>query len=176
MVVCSLSSPTAGLASLCVWLAFMLMVVVAAADDCRYDIGGRPASELPAGMLDRLFGPELDALHPYGVDPVFLPSSKLYDSDLKDKVSYYYDTRNGSGEVSATGAPYAHFPRTLPGYADGFPLLLPDSVSVGRMAEMVTFLKVGSYLMASSSTWATAVCPPHMPNQPWNPASDHDPS
>lgn len=116
----------------------------------RYDIGGRPASELPAGLLDRLFGPELDALHPYGVDPVFLPSSKLYDSGLKDKVSYYYDTRNGSGEVSATGAPYAHFPRPLPGYTDGFPLLLPDSLSVGRMEEMVTFLKVGCYLTAWS--------------------------
>ncbi len=62
---------------------------------------------------DRLFATELDFRHPYGVDPVFLPSSSLYDSRLSDSVAQYYNTTAGSGEVAATGAPYAFHHRPL---------------------------------------------------------------
>jgi hypothetical protein len=62
---------------------------------------------------DRLFATELNALHPYGVDPVFLPSSSLYDSRLSDSTALYYNSTPGSGEVAATGAPYAFYHRPL---------------------------------------------------------------
>lgn len=78
----------------------------------RHTVGSSSAP-LSAATRDRLFATELHPLHPYGVDPVFLPSSALYDSHLSDSTVQYYNTTAGSGEVSATGAPYAFYHRPL---------------------------------------------------------------
>ena len=84
---------------------------------CRYDISGlRSDSNGKASILDRLFAPQRVSLHPYGVDPVFLPSSHLYDAQLGAQggsAQLYYNTSIGAGEVSPTGTPYGFFP--MPG-------------------------------------------------------------
>jgi hypothetical protein len=109
---------------------------------CRHNIGGTKASQLPSGLLDELFGTELNSLHPYGIDPVFLSRSSLYQADLADNVDLYYNTSAGSVEVSATGAPHAFYARQLPGYPDGFPVMLPNLLSEGRLNQTLTILKV----------------------------------
>ena len=53
-------------------------------------------------------------LDPYGVDPVFLPRSKLYDAQLAAQggaAQLYYNTSPAAGEVAATGTPYGFFAR-----------------------------------------------------------------
>ncbi len=65
----------------------------------RHDIGGKTASQLPPSLLAALFGAELNSVHPFGVDPVFLSRSTLYQADLADNVNLYYNTTPGSGEV-----------------------------------------------------------------------------
>ncbi len=40
-------------------------------------------------------------MHPYGIDPVFLSSSSLYQADLADNADLYYNTTAGSGQVTA---------------------------------------------------------------------------
>ncbi|KAG2451339.1 hypothetical protein HYH02_003943 [Chlamydomonas schloesseri] len=118
--------------------------------DCvRHTVGSiAPLSE---ATKDRLFATELDSRHPYGVDPVFLPSSSLYDSRLSDSVAQYYNTTAGSGEVAATGAPYAFHHRPLQGFADGFPVVLPVELSSARLADLLTYLQDANYLDRYSS-------------------------
>ena len=72
------------------------------------------STEAKTSILDRLFAPQRVSLHPYGVDPVFLPTSVLYDTQLgADDASkqLYYNTTSTAGEVSTTGTPYGFFAR-----------------------------------------------------------------
>ncbi|GLC65051.1 hypothetical protein PLESTF_000241400 [Pleodorina starrii] len=85
-------------------------------------------------------------LHPYGIDPVFLSSSSLYDARLSDKVNQYYNTTPESNEVSATGAPYSYFPKRLQGYLDGFPVLMPNSLTDRRVRQLLTYLQDSNFL------------------------------
>ncbi|KAG2430825.1 hypothetical protein HXX76_009800 [Chlamydomonas incerta] len=119
--------------------------------DCVRHTVGSSAPPLSDAARDRLFASELEPLHPYGVDPVFLPSSALYDSRLSDSAAQYYNTTAGSGEVAATGAPYAFHHRPLQGFADGFPVVLPVELSSARLAELMTYLRDARYLDRYSS-------------------------
>ncbi|PNW72097.1 hypothetical protein CHLRE_16g682550v5 [Chlamydomonas reinhardtii] len=120
--------------------------------ECIRHTVGSSSAPLSAATRDRLFATELHPLHPYGVDPVFLPSSALYDSHLSDSTVQYYNTTAGSGEVSATGAPYAFYHRPLQGYADGFPVVLPVELSSTRMADLLRYLQDANYLDRYSSS------------------------
>ncbi len=71
------------------------------------------SSTSAAAYLQDLFAMETNTLHPYGTDPVFLPSSSLHDARLANQVNHYYNISAGSLEVSATGAPYSYFHRPL---------------------------------------------------------------
>ncbi|GLC65055.1 hypothetical protein PLESTF_000241800 [Pleodorina starrii] len=99
-----------------------------------------------SSFLGSLFGTETNSLHPYGTDPVFLPRSSLYDARLADKVNQYYNTTHGSGEVSATGAPYSYFPKRLQGYPTGFPVMLSNQLTERRLWQMITYLKDSNFL------------------------------
>ncbi|GLC65058.1 hypothetical protein PLESTF_000242100 [Pleodorina starrii] len=120
--------------------------------DCaRHKVPGVKYSTLPGtssvySLLTELFGTETNSQHPYGTDPIFLPSSSLYDASLADKVNQYYNTTPGSGEVSVTGAPYSYFAKRLQGYPDGFPVLLPNPLTRQRLSQMMTYLKDSNYL------------------------------
>jgi hypothetical protein len=45
-------------------------------------------------------------------------------------------------QVSNTGAPYAFYARPLHGYPDGFPVMLPNLLSEGRLNQTLTLLQV----------------------------------
>jgi hypothetical protein len=47
-------------------------------------------------------------------------------------------------QVSKTGAPYAFYATPLPGYPDGFPVMLPNLLSEGRLNETLTLLRVAT--------------------------------
>lgn len=47
-----------------------------------------------SGSLDQIraiINPMRNGTHPYGIDPVFLPSSELYQSDIAPHVEWYYN-------------------------------------------------------------------------------------
>ncbi|EFJ47854.1 hypothetical protein VOLCADRAFT_91478 [Volvox carteri f. nagariensis] len=113
--------------------------------DCvRHYIPGERGNS--SSFLKALLGGESDSLGPYGVDPVFLKGSSMYDIQLADKVSHYYNTTSGSAEVSPTGAPHLYFHRPLQGLPDGFPVLLPNSLREERMRDVLTYLKDSNFL------------------------------
>lgn len=60
---------------------------------------------------------------PYGKDPVFDVSSSLYDNRVEGREGNYYNTSEGSGEISAAfGLPSGFFYRALPYHDAGFPV------------------------------------------------------
>ncbi|GIL59280.1 hypothetical protein Vafri_14181 [Volvox africanus] len=89
---------------------------------------------------------EVKTLVPFGVDPVFLPVSSLYDIRLSKNVNQYYNTTERSGEVSVTGAPYSYFHRKVQGLPDGFPVVLPSLLTEKRLKQMLTYLKDSNFL------------------------------
>eukprot|EP00798_Chlamydomonas_sp_ICE-L_P008465 gene8465-4909_t len=103
-------------------------------------------------LLDQLFG--TDTVRPYGIDPVFLRSSTLYDTSLLDQYDLYYNTSNSS-EVGPTGVPLGFRWRNMKGYENGFPVLFENrmrksDVSVDmkqeRAANVMQYLMDGNYL------------------------------
>ncbi|GLC42760.1 hypothetical protein PLESTM_001376800, partial [Pleodorina starrii] len=117
--------------------------------DCmRHDVPGAHSSTSSSivSFLLSLFRSETNSLHPYGTDPVFLPSSSLYDARLSDKVNQYYNVTPGSNEVSVTGAPYSYYAKRLQGYPDGFPVLLPNHLTEQRLRQMISYLKDSNFL------------------------------
>jgi len=89
-------------------------------------------------------GDQNDA-QPYGTDPVFMPSSTLYDPNLSGHEGNFYNASSRS-EMAVTGAPFGFFSRRLSGFATGFPVLLPNRLTAQRAARMVTYLMDGNYL------------------------------
>jgi zinc transporter 1/2/3 len=63
--------------------------------------------------LAQLFGPTGVNTHPYGVDPVFLRSSDLYQPGLVGQEGAFYNTSNPAEVVPATGIPFGYFHRPL---------------------------------------------------------------
>ncbi|GLC65061.1 hypothetical protein PLESTF_000242400 [Pleodorina starrii] len=114
----------------------------------RHDVPGAHSSTSSSivSFLLSLFRSETNSLHPYGTDPVFLPSSSLYDARLSDKVNQYYNVTPGSNEVSVTGAPYSYYAKRLQGYPDGFPVLLPNHLTEQRLRQMISYLKDSNFL------------------------------
>jgi hypothetical protein len=75
-----------------------------------------PGSNSSSGVLAylaALLGPSGTDLNPYGVDPVYLRSSSLYQPDLVGLEEQYYNTSDGAQVPNATGVPYGYYPRSL---------------------------------------------------------------
>ncbi|KAK3282550.1 hypothetical protein CYMTET_9718, partial [Cymbomonas tetramitiformis] len=82
--------------------------------------------------------------HRYGVDPVFVPGSSLFRSDLQDEVATFYDTSAESLQLShnsQTPMPFA--PRTLPGHRGGQPFFIDAALEAHRARQIYTFLDEG---------------------------------
>lgn len=62
---------------------------------------------------------------PFGQDPSFNPSSVLFDASAADNPGLYYNTSQGSQEISALGNPYGFFPSDDHTMATPFSLVLP---------------------------------------------------
>eukprot|EP00798_Chlamydomonas_sp_ICE-L_P008477 gene8477-4838_t len=90
--------------------------------------------------LDQLFG--TDAVRSYGIDPVFLRSSTLYDTGLLNQYDVYYNTSNSS-EVGPNGVPLGFRWRDMKGYENGFPYLMDgnylDDQTKGMTAEILSY-------------------------------------
>jgi zinc transporter 1/2/3 len=63
--------------------------------------------------MTKLFPGASNEVFPYGVDPVFLRSSSLYQPDLVGFEGDYYNTSDPAEVSAATGVPYGYFPRAL---------------------------------------------------------------
>ena len=94
---------------------------------------------------------------PFGVDPVFRrpeagegsPDS-LYNVDLEDFVSDYYNTSFAAGSLRTTGqdgvgTPYGFFHRNVPGYEKGFPVYLDIAATRSNLGNLLQYLKEGLY-------------------------------
>eukprot|EP00775_Hariotina_reticulata_P011535 gene11535-11678_t len=100
--------------------------------------------------------PDISDVRPYGVDPTFLRSSALYRPELQAREGWYYNTSN-PGEVSpATSTPFGFFYKSLQGYPDGYPVLLPVELSELRAGEALQYLQDGNYLDRKTSKALTA--------------------
>jgi hypothetical protein len=69
----------------------------------------------------------LEALIPgpqsFGADPDFSPRSALYNPSLSGRESSFYNTYPASGELTASGVPFAFFPQDLTNLSPGFPVV-----------------------------------------------------
>ena len=80
-----------------------------------------------------------------GNDPVFNPSSAIYNSVLDP--ADWYNMTNGSGEFNlATGTPYGFFPSSLPGREIGYPVIISSYVSGSRARGELAYLLQGGLL------------------------------
>lgn len=64
-------------------------------------------------------------LSPFGQDPAFNPSSRLFSHAGTGVEQRYYNTSEGSTDLTAVGYPAAFFPRAVPGHPPGFPIFFP---------------------------------------------------
>lgn len=88
-------------------------------------------------FLNSLFASERNSIAPYGVDPTFLPRSRLYEPSEVGHEEWYY----GKDELGATGTPYGFFHRPMTGYADGFPVLLESNLDRSRLNNALVYLQ-----------------------------------
>jgi hypothetical protein len=118
---------------------------------CRAGNGvvGLKDNATAAQYVAALLAAQADGGAPYGTDPVFLRSSLLYQPSLEDSLADYYNLSDRQ-QVSVTGAPYGFFPRQLPGYPVGFPVLLHNALPAARAAVLLQYLLDGNYLDGST--------------------------
>eukprot|EP00898_Chlorokybus_atmophyticus_P004262 jgi/Chlat1/4837/Chrsp31S04872 len=89
------------------------------------------------------------SLEPYGVDPVFLKASTLYNSSAVDERTRFYS----DSEVNNRGVPYGFFPSKVKGYEDGFPVFIDINLSQQRAEDMFSYLQDGFFI----DIWTKAV-------------------
>jgi zinc transporter 1/2/3 len=115
--------------------------VAAASGGVTFMSNASAAAALAAWLTARSNG-----VNPYGIDPAFLRSSSLYRPDLIGREGLYYNTSDSFEVSAATKTPYGFFYKRLAGYADGFPILLPNRMGSVRAGEAVQYLLDGNYL------------------------------
>ncbi|GAQ81488.1 hypothetical protein KFL_000810290 [Klebsormidium nitens] len=82
----------------------------------------------------------VDPRAPFGIDPVFLPSSSLYNANLS-ALDYYKPE-----EISSlTGLPYAFYERESKAAGKGFNVLLDINLSAQRAQDWFTYLVDGRF-------------------------------
>ncbi|GAX82864.1 hypothetical protein CEUSTIGMA_g10291.t1 [Chlamydomonas eustigma] len=108
-------------------------------------------SSFVTNFYARLFAGKNNSIYPYGVDPVFLQTSSLYNPVIFNNMPLFYNTSDDQ-QISVNGIPYGFHHLDMPGYDDGFPVLFENSLSQTRSAQLMQYLLDGSYLDASSDT------------------------
>jgi hypothetical protein len=95
-------------------------------------------------------------LGPIGVEPVFTPQSAMYNPELAEGDSAWYNTTEGSEDLNVNGAarPFTHTP--MPSFPDGYPIFLSNSLSEARTGEVLQYLQDGQYLSATQTHSLTA--------------------
>ncbi|KAK9804848.1 hypothetical protein WJX72_008548 [[Myrmecia] bisecta] len=101
-------------------------------------------------FISELQRQRLSSKLPFGVDPVFLQQSSLYDNSLAGAEADYYNVSAGSPEASAIGTPFAFYQRDLPGWPTGFPVVVENQLSATRAGDIITYLQDGNYLDAQT--------------------------
>eukprot|EP00873_Tetraselmis_striata_P037779 jgi/Tetstr1/458043/TSEL_044551.t1 len=95
------------------------------------------------------YAAEADPLHPYGRDAVFVPSSPIYNKRLQlvGRGGYYNTSayESAASDVNAYGEPFGWRHVALPGFRDGFPLVVQPSVGEARLAELRQSVEAGNY-------------------------------
>lgn len=82
---------------------------------------------------------------PFGRDPVFVPSSPLFQPSIN--ISAYYNTTEGSGDISPNGGvPFGFFARPTRGKPVGYPVFIDNEATPGRAEEIMRFLHDGSFI------------------------------
>jgi len=100
---------------------------------------------------------------PFGVDPAFLSTSRVYDESLEIRTccfesswngtcmppecgDFYAQTYKGKSTLNARGVPYGFFAEELNGRKAGFPVYFDINLSYGRAREFLDYLEEGFYL------------------------------
>ncbi|PNH05934.1 hypothetical protein TSOC_007762, partial [Tetrabaena socialis] len=116
-------------------------------------------------------GSQAGVLNGIGTDPVFKRQSSLYRPDLY--ISDFYNTSAAAtvpavqaaepgaaaaaqAQLAAGGMPYGFFHAPLPGFQDGYPLVVDTALGAKRAAEIVAYLRDGAYLSASRTSTLSA--------------------
>ena len=87
----------------------------------------------------------------FGVDPLFNPpvgggkENTMFNGDLVDVITDFYNTSQGSGHVKGSGVPYAFTRRKLAGMPDGFLAYLDIAATRDHAARFFQFLKEGIF-------------------------------
>uniref|UniRef100_A0A061SNM0 Polycystin cation channel PKD1/PKD2 domain-containing protein n=1 Tax=Tetraselmis sp. GSL018 TaxID=582737 RepID=A0A061SNM0_9CHLO len=96
------------------------------------------------GLWDKI---RRDPLHPFGSDPIWIQSSKLFKFSMGGMEGAYYNMSEGSYEVNPfSGAMYAHFHREVPGKEPGFPFYIDASLDEIRLAQLLVYMEDSNYL------------------------------
>jgi len=78
---------------------------------------------------------------PYGVDPVFLTTSTLYDEYIASRKALYYDV-----DDPTQADPLSHQPYGFRHVGSGFPIVLDINLDQASARKRVTYLKEGFYI------------------------------
>lgn len=77
---------------------------------------------------------------PYGVDPVFLTTSVLYDQTLN--ASDYY----APSEINSQGVPYGFFSRPTKGYSPGYTVVFDTNLNYQQAVDRLQYLQDGFFI------------------------------
>jgi hypothetical protein len=83
-------------------------------------------------------------------DPVFLPSSPLFNQDAYDRIGAYYNTSDATN-LNVNGLPYAFHARKLKGYEDGFPVMFENKLTALGSQRLLNYVYDGVYLDKNTS-------------------------
>ena len=98
---------------------------------------------------------------PYGVDPVFISTSRLYDPEAKDKMCCRPESAAQGGsnasdpgsskfyknsELNVKGVPYGFYPSTLTGREDGFAVVIDINLRENAFDKLIEYLEDGFFI------------------------------
>eukprot|EP00892_Ulva_mutabilis_P001791 jgi/Ulvmu1/11612/UM008_0013.1 len=96
-------------------------------------------------------------LKPFGRDPAFNPSSSLFAADAVGTEGRHFNTTPGSTDLTEVGYPAAFFPRAVPDWPNGFPIMFPVQADLHTVHTLWQLLRDGFYIDAQTSTIALAL-------------------
>ena len=93
-------------------------------------------------------------LLPFGLDPAFNPLSRMFSAEAAQSEEQYYNSSEGSPELSPEGFPLAFFPRTVKGkpkFIIVFPVRHP-------VPELATLSSLSFFAFVNSSWYLEWLC------------------
>lgn len=91
-----------------------------------------------------------------GIDPVFSPSSRLFNGAIAGNQQDWYNSTPGSPDLNINGYPLGFFRHPLPGWQDGFTVLFDTNLPQKRLRQMLLYLRDGRYLSQTLTSQVTA--------------------